>query len=62
LRLLGDGLTDKQIARLLGISDQTVRTHRANILKKANASNVCALLFVSFVSGWLKVHAPDQPT
>lgn len=55
LCLLGDGLSDKQIARRLGISDLTARKHRANLLKKAHAPNVCALLFVSVTSGWLSV-------
>lgn len=53
LGLLCDGKSDKQIARRLGISDLTARKHRSNLLKKANASNVCALLFVSIASGWL---------
>ncbi|MGG1945222.1 helix-turn-helix transcriptional regulator [Trinickia sp. NRRL B-1857] len=55
LGLLGDGKSDKQIARRLGISDLTARKHRANLLKKAHASNVCELLFVSLASGWLDV-------
>ena len=59
LGLLNDGKSDKQIARRLGISDLTARKHRANLLKKAHASNVCELLFVSIVSGWLDL--PDEP-
>lgn len=54
LDLLCDGKSDKQIARRLGISDLTARKHRSNLLKKAHASNVCALLFVSITSGWLE--------
>ncbi|GLU34205.1 helix-turn-helix transcriptional regulator [Trinickia caryophylli] len=61
LHLLGEGLSDKQIARNLGISDLTARKHRANLLKKANARNVCSLLFVSVQSGWLKINGPRQP-
>lgn len=60
LGLLGDGKSDKQIARRLGISDLTARKHRANLLKKAHASNVCELLFVSLASGWLDV-PEEQP-
>jgi DNA-binding NarL/FixJ family response regulator len=60
LALLSDGKSDKQIARRLGISDLTARKHRANLLKKANASNVCELLFVSIVSGWLDL-SEEQP-
>ncbi|WP_115711699.1 response regulator transcription factor [Cupriavidus taiwanensis] len=56
---LGRGLSDKEIARALGISDQTARTHRARLLQKAGASNVCALLFLSVQQGWLEL-PPQQ--
>uniref|UniRef100_UPI003532122C LuxR C-terminal-related transcriptional regulator n=1 Tax=Cupriavidus sp. WGlv3 TaxID=2919924 RepID=UPI003532122C len=55
-------MSDKEIARALGISDQTARTHRARLLQKAGASNVCALLFLSVQQGWLELpqqHACD---
>lgn len=41
--LIAEGLTAKQIAALLCIADETVMTHRKNILRKANATN-CAQL------------------
>ncbi|WP_427313386.1 response regulator transcription factor [Cupriavidus sp. H39] len=50
---LGRGLSDKEIARALGISDQTARTHRARLLQKTGAGNVCALLFLCVRRGWL---------
>jgi DNA-binding CsgD family transcriptional regulator len=53
LRLLAAGLSDKQAARALGISDMTARKHRANLLRKTGASNVCALIFMAAASGWL---------
>uniref|UniRef100_UPI000E2EC850 response regulator transcription factor n=1 Tax=Cupriavidus taiwanensis TaxID=164546 RepID=UPI000E2EC850 len=52
---LGRGLSDKEIARALGISDQTARTHRARLLQKAGAGNVCALLFRCVQQGWLEL-------
>ncbi|WP_092307359.1 MULTISPECIES: LuxR C-terminal-related transcriptional regulator [Cupriavidus] len=52
---LGRGLSDKEIARALGISDQTARTHRARLLQKAGAGNVCALLFLCVQQGWLEL-------
>ncbi|WP_420025885.1 LuxR C-terminal-related transcriptional regulator [Cupriavidus taiwanensis] len=52
-------MSDKEIARALGISDQTARTHRARLLQKAGAGNVCALLFVSVQKGWLELPQPQ---
>lgn len=51
--LLAAGMSDKQIARKFGISDMTARRHRANILRKTQSPNVCALLYTAAVSGWL---------
>ena len=39
LKGIGDGLTSKQIARELGISNNTISFHRKNLLKKMQASN-----------------------
>jgi DNA-binding NarL/FixJ family response regulator len=55
LRLIADGLSDKQVARALGISDLTVRKHRSHLLKKLGVTNVCALLFEAINAGWLEV-------
>ena len=53
LGYLAQGLSDKQVARALGISDQTTRTHRRNMLSKTASANVCALLYLAFTEGWL---------
>ncbi|NER59077.1 response regulator transcription factor [Pseudomonas sp. MAFF212428] len=53
LGCLAQGLSDKQLARRLGISDQTARTHRRNMLGKTAMPNVCALLYLAFHQGWL---------
>jgi DNA-binding NarL/FixJ family response regulator len=53
LQLIAQGLSDKQVARQLGISDLTARKHRTNMLRKTGAANVCALLYRAFLSGWL---------
>lgn len=53
LGCLSRGLSDKQVARALGISDQTARTHRRNMLGKTATANVCALLYLAYREGWL---------
>ena len=44
LKLLADGLTSSQIAEKLFISEFTVKTHRKNILKKADVHNTSQLI------------------
>jgi DNA-binding NarL/FixJ family response regulator len=39
LRLLADGLTDREIGEALTISTRTVETHVSNILRKLEARN-----------------------
>jgi DNA-binding NarL/FixJ family response regulator len=39
LELLGEGLSNRGIARRLGISDQTVKFHVSSVLAKLGASN-----------------------
>lgn len=46
-------MSDKQAARALRISDMTARKHRANLLRKTGAANVCGLIFTAGASGWL---------
>ncbi|MBA9827468.1 helix-turn-helix transcriptional regulator [Burkholderia contaminans] len=55
LNLLAAGMSDKQVARALGISDQTARKHRAHLLGKTGSPNICALLHTAVLSGWLPV-------
>ena len=42
LRLLGEGLTNKEIAESLYVSHSTVRTYVSNILQKLNVTNRAA--------------------
>lgn len=44
IRLLKEGLTSKEIAEKLFISQLTVQTHRKNIMTKLNVRNVAELL------------------
>ena len=43
LRLVGHGVTSKEIARQLGISMRTVNAHRTNLLDKLGAENAAML-------------------
>ncbi|WP_244130223.1 hypothetical protein [Burkholderia sp. BCC0044] len=51
-------MSDKQVARALGISDQTARKHRAHLLGKTASPNICALLHTAVLSGWLPAPSP----
>jgi len=53
IHLFAEGLSDKQVARELNISDLTVRKHRGNMQGKLQAANVCALLFTALATGEL---------
>jgi RNA polymerase sigma factor (sigma-70 family) len=44
LELVVAGQTNKEIARALGISDKTVETHRAQIMRKTSASSLAELV------------------
>src|SRR5690606_10404886 len=47
VQLFALGLSDKEVARKLGISDLTVRKHRGNMQGKLAASNICGLLYAA---------------
>jgi len=53
LELLQRGLMVKEIADELGISDETVRTHKDNIKRKLNALNVAHAVAIAIHKGWL---------
>lgn len=53
LHLLALGRSDKQAAKALGLSDQTVRKHRHNLQRRFGAGSVCALLFAAVSGGAL---------
>lgn len=48
LRLITDALSNKEIAKTLFISDQTVSVHRKNIMRKLGVSNTAALIKTAF--------------
>ena len=48
LQLISQALSNKEIAKELFISDQTVSVHRKNIMKKLNVSNTAGLIKVAY--------------
>lgn len=51
IRFLTDGKTQNQVAEILNISEYTVKTHKQNIYKKLQISNICELLKFSNIFG-----------
>jgi DNA-binding NarL/FixJ family response regulator len=43
-KLIGDGISSKQIGAILSISEKTVSKHRSNIFKKLNVKNTAQLV------------------
>ena len=55
LRLVGEGLANKQIARRLGIGERTVKAHLTSVFQRLGVSDrVQAAL-------WAREHLPDRP-
>lgn len=53
IRLMSNGLTSKEIAEKLFISNDTVRTHRKNILRKAGVTNTISLIKYAIINSIL---------
>jgi DNA-binding NarL/FixJ family response regulator len=51
LRLVADGKTSKEIAVLLNLSDQTVRSYRKTMMKKLGVNNVAGLTQLALSTG-----------
>ncbi|MBE0640764.1 MAG: response regulator transcription factor, partial [Bacteroidales bacterium] len=53
LRLVAEGLSNKEISDRLFISHRTVDTHRTNIMRKIGVSNVAGLIRFAMRNGFL---------
>ena len=51
LKLIAEGKTHKEIAKLLFISIMTIKKHRANIIKKLNIHNTAGLVIFAIKNG-----------
>ena len=56
LEMMAKGLTNKQIAASLGISDHTVRSHVANITEKLNVADRTEAVAIAIKLGVLQLH------
>jgi DNA-binding NarL/FixJ family response regulator len=55
LRLIAEGKSTKEIGHVLSVSEKTVRTHRANIMKKLEVRDTATLVRYSVGRGLLEV-------
>ncbi|MGD9527116.1 response regulator transcription factor [Pseudonocardia sp.] len=56
LALYADGLSNKQVARRLHVSETTVRYHSKNILRKLSAATRSQAVFNAVRAGMLRSH------
>lgn len=50
---IAEGNTNKRIASLLGISEQTIKNHVSAILRKLNANDRAHAVFLALRNGWI---------
>lgn len=55
LSRIADGNTNKQIARILSISEQTIKNHVSAILRKLNANDRAHAVVLAIRHGWISV-------
>ena len=60
LRLVAEGKTSKDIAVMLGLGLQTVRTYRKTLMKKIGATNIAGLTQIALAAGLTGWGKPDQ--
>jgi DNA-binding CsgD family transcriptional regulator len=52
LEAFSDGLTEKQTAEKLNISQHTVHSHRMNMIIKTKSNNIAKLIKYAFTNHW----------
>ena len=60
LNYVADGTTNKQIAHILGISEQTVKSHVSAILGKLNANDRAHAVALAMRDGWLSAERKHE--
>lgn len=59
MRMVAEGRTSKEIAELLDLGLQTVRSYRKTLMKKLGVNNVAGLTQVALAAGLTRL--PAQP-
>ena len=54
LKLVAQGMTNKEVGDSLNISHRTVDTHRTNLMKKLDVTNVAGLIRFAFKNGLIQ--------
>ena len=60
LNYIADGNTNKQIARILEISEQTLKNHVSAILRKLNANDRAHAVVLAIRHGWISAEEKPQ--
>jgi DNA-binding NarL/FixJ family response regulator len=60
LNYVAEGNTNKQIAHILGISEQTIKSHVSAILRKLNANDRAHAVALAMRSGWITTEGKSQ--
>jgi DNA-binding NarL/FixJ family response regulator len=60
LRMIASGKASKDIANLLDLAQETVRTYRRTLMKKIGVNNAAALTQVAFTNGLITSGAPPM--
>ena len=55
LNYVAEGNTNKQIADILDISEQTIKSHVSAILRKLNANDRAHAVALAIRNGWISV-------
>jgi two-component system, NarL family, response regulator DegU len=57
---IAEGNTNKRIASLLGISEQTIKNHVSAILRKLNANDRAHAVFLALRNGWISIEVENN--
>jgi DNA-binding NarL/FixJ family response regulator len=59
---IAGGNTNNQIATILGISEQTIKSHVSSILRKLNANDRAHAVALAMRNGWIAIEAQNKST